>query len=308
MKKAFPILAVFTALLLAFALYQALVVAPTERTMGDVQRIFYYHVPSAWTAFLLFFINFVASIHYLVAGKPTPTQVAKWIVIFIALGGVVAEFLPIVRQNLPAGMHSGSVATTTIAIAAFYFLIGKFFTGQSLDALAVTCAEVGVVFCTIVLVTGPIWARPVWGIWWAPGDIRLTSTLVLWAIYVSYLVLRRFSASAQTQMLAAALAVFGALDVPLVYFSIWFFRTQHPQPVIGGGGAIDPRMMHVLLINWLAFLCFAFLVCWSRYRLEILHREVEEAHALESLRRVAGTSPEKVKSPLPQTTSTRGPQ
>ena len=142
--------------------------------------------------------------------------------------------------------------------------------------LAVTTAEVGVVFCTIVLVTGPIWARPVWGIWWAPGDIRLTSTLVLWLIYVSYLVLRRFSNSAQTQMLAAALAVFGALDVPLVYFSIWFFRTQHPQPVIGGGGSMDPRMLHVLLISWMAFLCFAFLVCWSRFRLELLHREIEE--------------------------------
>ena len=142
--------------------------------------------------------------------------------------------------------------------------------------LALTTAEVGVVFCTIVLVTGPIWARPVWGIWWAPGDIRLTSTLVLWLIYVSYLVLRRFSNSAQTQMLAAALAVFGALDVPLVYFSIWFFRTQHPQPVIGGGGSMDPRMLHVLLISWMAFLCFAFLVCWSRFRLELLHREIEE--------------------------------
>ena len=139
------------------------------------------------------------------------------------------------------------------------------------------------VFCTIVLVTGPIWARPVWGIWWAPGDIRLTSTLVLWLIYVSYLVLRRFSNSAQTQMLAAALAVFGALDVPLVYFSIWFFRTQHPQPVIGGGGSMDPRMLHTLLISWMAFLCFAFLVCWSRFRLELLQREVEQAQAMESL-------------------------
>ena len=113
------------------------------------------------------------------------------------------------------------------------------------------------------------------GIWWA-RDVRLTSTLVLWLIYVSYLVLRRFSTSAQTQVLAAALAVFGALDVPLVYFSIWFFRTQHPQPVIGGGGSMDPRMLHVLLISWLAFLCFAFLVCWSRYRLERLQRDVEE--------------------------------
>jgi heme exporter protein C len=225
MRRLFPILSVITAVLLAYALYEALVVAPTERTMGDVQRIFYYHVPSAWTAFLLFLVNLVASVTYLV------------------------------RRNPKA------------------------------DAMAVVCAEVGVVFCTIVLVTGPIWARPVWGIWWT-WDVRLTMTLVLWLIYVSYLVLRRFSDSAQTPVLAAVLAIFGALDVPLVYFSIWFFRTQHPQPVIGGGGSLDPRMAHVLLINWLAFSCFAFLVCWSRYRLELMQREIEEAHAMESL---AGT-------------------
>jgi heme exporter protein C len=100
--------------------------------------------------------------------------------------------------------------------------------------------------------------------------------------------LRRFSSSGQTPVLAAALAIFGALDVPLVYFSIWFFRTQHPQPVMGGGGSIDPRMLHVLLINWLAFSCFGFLVCWSRYRLEKLKREVDEIHAFESLKEVSG--------------------
>jgi heme exporter protein C len=222
MKRVFPILSVFTALLLSYALYQALIGAPTERTMGDVQRIFYYHVPSAWTAFLLFAINFVASMIYL------------------------------------------------------------FNRSARVDAIAVVSAEVGVVFCTVVLVTGPLWARPVWGIWWT-WDVRLTSTLVLWLIYVSYLILRRFSTSSQTPVPAAALAVFGALDVPLVYFSIWYFRTQHPQPVIGGGGSIDPRMLHVLLINWAAFLCFAFLVCWSRYRLERLQKEVEETQALESL-------------------------
>src|ERR1700741_4762614 len=235
MKRAFPILSVVTAVLLAYALYQALVVAPTERTMGDVQRIFYYHVPSAWTAFLLFTINFVASVLYLI--------------------------------------RRSSVA----------------------DAIAVVTAEVGVVFCTVVLVTGPLWARPVWGIWWT-WDVRLTSTLVLWLIYVSYLMLRRFSTSGQTPLLAAVLAVFGALDVPLVYFSIWYFRTQHPQPVIGGGGSLDPRMWRVLLINWLAFSCFAFLVCWSRFRLEMLQREVDEAHAMESLAG-AGVS-EKASLPL----------
>jgi len=222
MKRAFPILAILTAGLLSYGLYGALIQAPTEQTMGDVQRIFYYHVPSAWTAFCLFFVNLAASIVYL-AGRSTKA-----------------------------------------------------------DALALVSAEVGVVFCTVVLVTGPIWARPVWGIWWT-WDLRLTLTLVLWLIYVSYLMLRRFSSSGQTPMIAAVLAVLGALDVPLVYFSIWFYRTQHPQPVIGGGGSIDPRMLHVLLMNWLAFMCFATLVCWSRYRLEMVSRQVEERQALESL-------------------------
>src|SRR5438128_12382918 len=190
--------------------------------MGNVQRIFYYHVPSAWTAFLLFAINFVLSILYLIKRS------------------------------------------------------------EKADILALVSAEVGVVFCTVVLITGPIWARPVWGIWWT-WDLRLTLTLVLWLIYVSYLVLRRFSTSSQTPLLAAVLAVFGAIDVPLVYFSIWFFRTQHPSPVIGSGGSLDPRMARVLLINWAAFLCFAVLICWSRYRLERLKREVEETQALEAL-------------------------
>jgi heme exporter protein C len=227
MKKAFPIFGLLTLVLLSFALYEALVAAPTEQTMGDVQRIFYYHVPSAWTAFLLFLINFIASILYLINRNPKA------------------------------------------------------------DAVAAITAEVGVVFCTVVLVTGPIWARPVWGIWWT-WDMRLTLTLVLWLIYVSYLVLRRFSSSSQTPLLAAVLAIFGAVDVPLVYFSIWYFRTQHPSPVIGRGGSLDPRMGRVLLINWAAFLCFAFLICWSRYRLERLQREVEETQALEGLLETRG--------------------
>ena len=222
LRRAFPILGVLTAALLSYGLYEALIGAPIEQSMGEVQRIFYYHAPSAWTAFLLFTVNFVASVVYLI------------------------------RRSIKA------------------------------DILALVTAEVGVVFCTVVLVTGPLWARPVWGIWWT-WDIRLTSTLVLWLIYVSYLMLRRFSSSGQTPLMAAVLAVFGALDVPLVYFSIWFFRTQHPQPVIGGGGSIDPKMLQVALINWAAFLCFAGLVSWSRYRLELLQREVEETEALEAL-------------------------
>jgi len=279
MKKAFPILAILTAAFLSYACYEALVVAPREQTMGDVQRIFYYHVPSAWTAFLLFAINFIASIQYLVRRNRKSDQIANWIVIGV---GVLTSIGAYVVRPLPQDVYPSSIVTTALAIVGLYFLIRKLFSEQATDILALTTAEVGVVFCTVVLVTGPLWARPVWGIWWT-WDVRLTSTLVLWLIYVSYLVLRRFSTSGQTPVLAAALAVFGALDVPLVYFSIWIFRTQHPQPVIGGGGSIDPRMLHVLLINWLAFLCFAFLVCWSRYHVEKLQREVEETQALEAL-------------------------
>lgn len=222
MKRGFTILAIATAFLLSFAFYAAMRIAPTEQTMGDVQRIFYYHVPSAWTAFLLFLINFLASVIYLI------------------------------RRSAKA------------------------------DMVALVTAEVGVVFCTVVLLTGPIWARPVWGIWWT-WDLRLTLTLVLWLIYVSYLVLRRFSTSSQTPLMAAVLAVFGALDVPLVYFSIWFFRTQHPAPVIGGGGSLDPRMGWVLLYNWIAFMALAWLVCWTRYELEVAQRAVHEAEAMQSL-------------------------
>jgi len=222
MKTPVLIAIVVVVALLAFGLYQALVVAPTDQLQGDVYRIIYYHVPSAWTAFLLFFVNFCASIWYL--------------------------------------FRRDSIS----------------------DAIAVTTAEIGVVFCTIVLITGPIWARPVWGIWWT-WDARLTSTLLMWLIYISYLILRRFSTGGQTPLLAAALAVFGFADVPFVYLSIRYFRTQHPQPVIGGGGKLDPGMLHIMLYNWLAFVALAALLCWFRYQLERKQRDVEETLALESL-------------------------
>ena len=279
MKKAFPIFGLLTAVFLSYALYEALVVAPREQTMGDVQRIFYYHVPSAWTAFLLFAINFLASVQYLVRRNPKTDQIANGVVVAVGMLTCIGAY---VIRPLPQDVYPSSIVTTALSVVGIYFLIKNYFSEQGTDILALTTAEVGVVFCTVVLVTGPLWARPVWGIWWT-WDVRLTSTLVLWLIYVSYLVLRRFSTSGQTPVLAAALAVFGALDVPLVYFSIWIFRTQHPQPVIGGGGSIDPRMLHILLINWLAFLCFAFLVCWSRYQVERLQRDLEETQALEAL-------------------------
>jgi heme exporter protein C len=224
MKKTLTVVTLLSVVLLGIAFYQALWVAPTEQTMGDIQRIFYYHVPSAWTSFLLFFINFLASIWFLV------------------------------KRNKAA------------------------------DALALASAELGVVFCTIVLLTGPLWAKPVWGIWWT-WDARLTTTLVLWLIYVSYLLLRRFSEAGQTPLLAAALAVFGFLDVPIVYMSIRWWRTQHPQPVIGGGAGsgIDPNMRQVLFTNWLLIMAVAAMLCYTRYKIARAEQEAETSAALASV-------------------------
>src|ERR1700690_3517830 len=103
MKKAFPILAVLTALLLVYAFYQAMFVAPTDALQGDVYRIIYYHVPSAWTAFLLFFINFIASVQFLAGAKPSTKRAANWTVIAIGMVGCVAPFLPQVQRQLPTG-------------------------------------------------------------------------------------------------------------------------------------------------------------------------------------------------------------
>ena len=225
MKLVSKLFIALTVAALAYAAYQALVVAPTEQTMGNVQRIFYYHVPSAWTAFLLFFVNFLASVVYI------------W------------------KRSAAA------------------------------DAIAAATAEVGVVFCTVVLITGPIWARPVWGIWWT-WDARLTTTLVLWLIYVSYLVLRSYSTGSQTALLAAALAIFGFVDVPIVYMTIRWFRTQHPSPVIGGGqnSGLDPSMWPPLLWNWLAWSMLAVILIAVRYRLQVMEEDVEQQHAQAALR------------------------
>ena len=279
MKRAFPILSVITAVLLAYALYQALVVAPTDALQGDVYRIIYYHVPSAWTAFLLFFINFVASIQYLASAKESTQKAAKWVVIVIGAVGVIACFLPQVQHLLPTGMRPSAVATTVLAIPAFYFFVGKYFPGQKLDVLAVTSAEVGVVFCTIVLVTGPIWARPIWGVWWT-WDPRLTMTVILWVIYASYLVLRAFGGDDDAvRRWAAVLAIVGVLDIPIIRVSVQLLPGIHPAVLSrreGGSGLTDPSMRLALYVSALAVLLLMAWLIALRVRMQRLADEIGE--------------------------------
>ena len=157
---------------------------------------------------------------------------------------------------------------------------------QKFDAWALAGAEVGVVFCTVVLVTGPIWARCAWNIWWT-WDERLTTTLVLWVIYVSYLLLRRFAAGPQMQTSAAVLGIFGFLDVPIVYIVTRLpgYRGMHPKPVFGGepGTGMAPPMLHAFLWNMLAWFAWGVLILALRYSLERQHQKIAAAEVQRAL-------------------------
>lgn len=213
--------------LLGIGFYVAMYVVPTEATMGNIQRIFYYHF-SSWCAMAFFLvINLGASVAYL-----------------------------ILRRNYP-------------------------FRALTADAVAVSCAEMGVIFCTVGLTTGTLWAKPVWGIWWT-WDERLTSTLVLWLIYVSYILLRNFSEGEQMRVVAAVLAIFGFLDTPIVYFSTRWWRTQHPGPVIGGGG-LAASMWPAVWWNVAAWITWGGLIVSIRYHIERRKQRAEQEAALRVL-------------------------
>lgn len=205
------------------ALYMIFLYAPQEATMGEVQRIFYIHVPSAWTAFLAYFVVFLGSVSHLAT-----------------------------RSRFS-------------------------------DELAHAACEVGFVFCTCVLVTGPLWAKPVWGIWWT-WDARLTSTFILWLLFVSYLMVRSYLINpGRAALIAAVVGVLGFVDVIVDYMAIRWWRTQHPQPVIAGGQGtgLDLRMWATLLVSWGAFLAlFSYLLrqrLWlatARRDITLLRREL----------------------------------
>jgi heme exporter protein C len=230
-KLAIGFCVAITLLLMPWGFYQAIYAAPDEQTMHEVQRIFYYHVPSAMVSFLFFAISLAGSI----------------------------GFLALRRSHRDRA--------------------------QAADAWALAGAEVGVVFCTVVLVTGPLWGRRAWGIWWT-WDARLTTTLVLWLIYVSYLLLRRFAAGPQMQALAAVLNIFGALDAPIVYMSNRWWRTQHPAPVFGGGadsGIKDPAMLHAFAWNILAWMAWGLLILVLRYHVERQQQKCAARQAQEAI-------------------------
>ena len=145
------------------------------------------------------------------------------------------------------------------------------------DSLGVSSAEVGLAFITVVLITGPIWAKPAWGIYWT-WDARLTSTFVLWLLYISYLLLRTLIEEPDRRALLSALfGIFSFIDVPIVFGAIRWWRTQHPAPVImgGPGSGLEPTMRKVFFFSVLALHALMVFLIAERYRLEKLRTDVE---------------------------------
>jgi heme exporter protein C len=203
--------------LVGAAAYSSFYIAPEEKTMHVLQRIFYFHAAAAWAGMTAFFICFVANLLYVWRREE------RW------------------------------------------------------DSLGISSAEVGLAFITVVLITGPIWAKPAWGIYWT-WDARLTSTFVLWLLYISYLLLRTLIEEPDRRALLSALfGIFAFIDVPIVFGAIRWWRTQHPAPVImgGPGSGLDPTMNKVFFFSVLAMHTLMVFLIVERYRLEKLRTDFE---------------------------------
>jgi heme exporter protein C len=195
----------------------ALFVAPADAAQGEVQRLMYVHVPTAWIAMLSFFVVFVMSVLYLIQRDP------RW------------------------------------------------------DLVARSAAEVGVLFTALTLVLGSLWGKPTWGVWWT-WDPRLTTTAIMLMIYAGYLALRAFAEDPEKRARwSAIVGIVGFVNVPIVYLSVYWWRTLHQPP--SSPRSIAPEMMGVLLLNVVAFtVAYAYLM-HRRYHASLAERALEERRA-----------------------------
>lgn len=203
------ILALASAVAVLVALGMVFLYAPREVTMGEVQRIFYFHVASAWVGFFAFFVTFLAGIAYLSSGE------RRW------------------------------------------------------DILGLSSVEVGLTFITMTVITGSLWARPVWGTFWT-WEPRLTISAVQLLIYVAYGMLRAsIESPEQKARFAAVYGIVAFVTVPLSWFAIRWWRTIHPNILSAGGGmATTPRMTQTLMVSLAAFTLLYATLLWLRVRLE----------------------------------------
>jgi heme exporter protein C len=197
------------------SLYGAFLFAQTERVMGDIQRIFYVHLPLAWVGFIAFGHACWAGIRYLRTGR------GEW------------------------------------------------------DVASASAAEIGVLFATLVIITGSLWARPVWGTWWT-WDPQLVTYLILWFIYVGYLVLRAAAGDdARQARFAAVFAIVGFVDVPLVWLSARYLRALSPVIFTSRSIGLAPSMRIALVAGLVAWTLLYVVLVRARIRLGLLEAQVQ---------------------------------
>jgi heme exporter protein C len=201
---------------------------------------------------------------------------------FMQLGDEVDQgaIYRIIFFHVPAAFTAG-VAAAVAFVASVLYLIRK---DLKYDALAAAVTELVVAFAAVNLITGMIWARIIWGIWWT-WDARLTSMLVVTLMYAGYLMLRKaIDEPTQRAVNSAVLSIFAFPGVYITFKAIEWWRTQHPQPVLRGEGSMDPAMKLTLYLNWLALMLFATVLLLVRMRQERIEREIDalrrEAHAV----------------------------
>ena len=167
----------------------------------------------------------------------------------------------------------GMVSIMVVAVASVMHLVtGK----DKWDSLAYATAELGVVFATLIIVTGSIWAKPVWGVWWT-WDAKLTTTLVLWFIYVGYLMVRAYGpVGGQGKRFASVIALIGAIDAPIIFKATDWWRTAHPERNVPSD--LDERMVLTLFVGVAAFTVLYAYLLLERYSLKRAEAELDELY------------------------------
>jgi heme exporter protein C len=178
---------------------------------------------------------------------------------------------------------SAWIAYLAFAVAALASVLLLARSDERWDRVASSSAEIGVVFTTIVLITGPIWGRPVWGAWWV-WDARLTSTLVLWIVYVGYLLYRSLTPPGPRRArTSAVIAIIGVADIPVIHFSVVWWTTLHPPPtVVRPDPQLTAEMLVTLLVAVAAFTLLYGALLAARVRVETLRSRVERLEARDA--------------------------
>jgi heme exporter protein C len=211
-------LLVVAAVLTLTGIYLAFVWTPTHEIMGGVQRIFYFHVASAWIAYVGFGATFLAGMAYL------KSQDVKW------------------------------------------------------DIWAVSAAQLGVIFCTIAIITGPMWAKAVWGVYWRWEDLKLFITLVLWLVFIAYLALRANIPSRRRRAnLSAVFSIIGVICIPLSFAANRIWSQHHPTVIATESGSLRPEMGMALGVATMAFTFLFLTLLLLRVDLEQMRQRVEQA-------------------------------